>query len=68
MRPILNEPNDLPAAALLVSSPAPTKSMAIRELSKLIADIRRSRAQFARTGEEPGEISLETVVGADPRD
>lgn len=68
MRPILNEPNDLPAAVPVISPPVPHKSLAIRELSKLIADIRLARAQFQRCDQKSREVSLETVVGADPRD
>ena len=47
---------------------APQSTFGIRELSKLIADIRRTRAQFEPTEATDRPVPLELVVGADPRD
>jgi hypothetical protein len=49
-------------------SAAPRQTFAIRELSKLIADIRRSRAQFEPVEAAEQPVQMELVVGADPRD
>jgi len=47
----------------------PTNTVPIKDLHRLIADIRRSRACFSLTAENRAEpISLESVVGCDPRD
>jgi hypothetical protein len=65
---MLNEAQDLPAAAPLSAPLAPQKSLAIRDLSRLIADIRRARIQFERVDETATTVPLEAVMGADPRD
>jgi hypothetical protein len=40
----------------------------VRELSRLIADIRKARQFLEAVGETSEAVSLEHVVGADPRD
>ena len=62
----LTDPASSPTNASRVASLPPT--VAIRELSKLIADIRTRRMQFQNTVEEQAPVPLEMVVGGDPRD
>jgi hypothetical protein len=68
MHPVLNDPNSLPAVAPRAAAIAPRPTLAIRELSKLIADIRMTRLQFQEPNEVQAPVPLEMVVGNDPRD
>ncbi|QDU30135.1 hypothetical protein ETAA8_52540 [Anatilimnocola aggregata] len=46
-----------------------TNTLPVKELSRLIADIRRSRACFADSEESTDQpATLENVIGCDPRD
>jgi hypothetical protein len=68
MLPALNDPKFLPTSLTVQTAAPPRPTLAIRELSRLIADVRRARCQFESLDEDQPTIGLEMVIGADPRD
>jgi hypothetical protein len=68
MLPALNDPKTLPKSLPVQTETPPRPTLAIRELSRLIADVRRARTQFESLDEDQPMVDLEMVVGADPRD
>jgi len=68
MLPALNDPKSLPASPTAHAISPPRQTLAIRELSRLIADIRYARTQFEPLDADEPQVDLEMVIGADPRD
>lgn len=68
MLPALNEPIALPSRSPALNSTSPRPTLAIRDLSRLIDDIRRARVKFEPQEDEESPVDLEMVIGVDPRD
>jgi hypothetical protein len=68
MLPALNEPTSLPACSLAPYSASSRPTLAIRDLSRLMDEIRRVRVRFEPQDHAQPPADLEMVVGADPRD